>query len=62
MIEKLQSIISKYKELTDLSISPDVIGNQKESINKLKERKNRDQEVKKHTHKKLLFFDNFLAP
>jgi len=32
MIEKLQSIIDKYKELTELSISPDVIWNQKESI------------------------------
>ena len=32
MIEKLQSIIDKYKELTELSISPDVIWNQKESV------------------------------
>ena len=32
MIEKLQSIIDKYKELSDLSISPDVIWNQKESV------------------------------
>lgn len=32
MIEKLQSIIDKYQELTDSSISPDVIWNQKESV------------------------------
>lgn len=32
MIEKLQSIIDKYKELTELSISPDVVSNQKECI------------------------------
>jgi peptide chain release factor 1 len=32
MIEKLQSIIDKYKELTDLAISPDVVWNQKKSI------------------------------
>jgi len=32
MIEKLQSIIRKYEELRDASISPEVIWNQKESI------------------------------
>ena len=32
MNEKLQSIIDKYEELRELSISPDVIWNQKESI------------------------------
>lgn len=32
MIEKLQSIIDKYKELTELSVSPDVVSDQKECI------------------------------
>jgi peptide chain release factor 1 len=32
MIEKLQSIVDKYKELTELSISPDVVCDQKECI------------------------------
>lgn len=32
MIEKLQSIIDKYKELTELSISPDVVCDQKECV------------------------------
>jgi peptide chain release factor 1 len=37
MIEKLQSIIDKYKELTELSISPDVVSNQKECVRISKE-------------------------
>ena len=32
MNEKLQSIINKYEELREASISPEVIWNQKESI------------------------------
>ena len=32
MIEKLKSIVARYKELTELSISPDIIWNQKESV------------------------------
>ncbi len=32
MIEKLQSIVQKYEELRELSVSPEVIWNQKESI------------------------------
>ncbi len=32
MIEKLQSIIDKYNELTELSISPDIVCDQKECI------------------------------
>ncbi len=32
MIEKLQSIIDKYNELAELSISPDVVCNQKECV------------------------------
>ena len=32
MIEKLQSIIDKYKELTELSISPDIVCDQKECV------------------------------
>lgn len=32
MIEKLQSIIQQYEDLRDASISPEVIGNQKESV------------------------------
>ncbi|HKL44256.1 MAG TPA: peptide chain release factor 1 [Candidatus Absconditabacterales bacterium] len=32
MIEKLQSIVHKYEELRNLSVSPEIIGNQKESI------------------------------
>ena len=32
MIEKLQSIIDKYNELTELSISPDVVCDQKECV------------------------------
>jgi protein subunit release factor A len=32
MIEKLESIIKQYEELRDKSVSPEVIGDQKESV------------------------------